>query len=454
MPHVAPEHSTGDAALRYDFVMERLLLLVTTRSYRAGAFLDAARRLGIPVVVGTDRPQALEGLNPDGHLTLDFGDPDRASRDILAYAARRPIGAVIAADDDGVSLAAAAAEALSLPHHPPRGVEASRNKLATRMRLEQAGLPVPPFASVSTSDPALPLADAILSSPPRSIGAAHLPDDLRYPCVLKPLDLAASRGVIRADDPAEFVAAFDRVAAILGAESSHAGGDTAPRLLIEGYLEGREIAVEGLMSGGALHVLAIFDKPDPLVGPYFEETIYVTPSRHDPAVLDDAVESTRRATLALGLAHGPIHAELRLTPDGPRVLEIAPRSIGGLCSRALRFGSGVSLEEVILGHAYGLDAEPPPRERRAAGVMMIPVPAAGTLRSIDGRESARSIPGIEDVRITVPIGDTLVPWPEGSRYLGFIFARADTPDRVEESLREAHRRLRFEVEPRAVAASV
>jgi len=263
---------------------------------------------------------------------------------------------------------------------------------------------------------------------------------------LKPLHLAASRGVIRANDQAELVAAFARIAALLGRTGPWApGGEEARSILIEGYIPGIEVAVEGLVSAGRLRVLALFDKPDPLEGPYFEETIYVTPSRL-PAPRQQAIAAmAQRAVAALGLSHGPIHAELRLGRDDVWPLEIAPRSIGGLCSRALRFGAGASLEELILRHALRRGADALEREGMAAGVMMIPIPRAGTLRAVGGIQQGLSVPGIEDLRITIPVGQEVVPLPEGNRYLGFLFARADTPDRVEGALREAHRRLTFDI---------
>jgi biotin carboxylase len=294
-----------------------------------------------------------------------------------------------------------------------------------------AGIPSPPFQRFSIEED---------------------PEDaarrVAHPCVLKPLFLAGSRGVIRADDPAQFVAAFERIAAILRRpEVAAQGGDLARLILVEDFIPGVEVALEGLLVNGRLKVLALFDKPDPLDGPFFEETIYVTPSRLPAAAQARLAACTAEAVKAIGLREGPVHAELRLNEHGPWVIEIAPRSIGGLCSRTLRFGEGLSLEEVILRHAMGLEVESLDREDRAAGVMMIPIPHAGILREVRGKEEAEQVPGIEEIRLGIPLGQELVPPPEGTRYLGFIFARGGTPEGVEASLREAHRRLRFLIAP-------
>ena len=411
--------------------MDRLLLLMTTTTYRASAFLEAARRLAVPVVVGSDRDQVLAVANPGGHLTLDFLAPEEASRAIVEFSRRYPIRAVVSADDDGAILGAMAAAALELPHNSVDSVAAARSKHRMRDVLGAAGAPSPRFAVFSIDDD------------PRDIAGR-----VSFPCVVKPLFLAASRGVIRANDPVEFVAAFHRLAAILRRpEVAAQGGPLARQVLVETYIPGVEVAVEGLLSKGKLRVLAIFDKPDPLEGPFFEETIYVTPSRLPASVQQSIVACTAQAVAALGLERGPIHAELRVNDQGPWILEIAPRSIGGLCSRALRFGEGISLEELILRHAMGLEVDSIIRERRAAGVMMIPIPQAGILREVRGQEEAQRVEGIEEIRLTIPVGTEVIPLPEGSRYLGFIFARAETPERVEAALREAHRRLEFIITP-------
>jgi biotin carboxylase len=396
---------------------------MSTRTYRAGAFLDAARRGEVPVTVGSERAQALSPLNPAGHLTLDLGAPASVGT-IAAFAREHPLAAIVAADDDGALLAARASAALDLAHHPEPAVAVALDKRASREAFRAAGCPAP-------ESNAVPL-DADLPT---------LATRLRFPVVVKPLTLSASRGVIRADDPAEFAVAFARAAAIVRAEPA-----APPMLLIESYVPGTEVTIEGLMDHGAFTPLAIFDKPDPLEGPFFEETIYVTPSRLDPAAQEAALAMAGRAARALGLSHGPVHAELRINAKGVWPLEIAPRSIGGLCSRALRFQPDRSLEDVLLEHALGRASEPPVRETAASGVMMLPIPRAGRLQAVRGVEAARAVAHVEDLRITATVGERLVPLPEGARYLGFIFARAKIPAMAEAALREAHRLLEFDIE--------
>jgi biotin carboxylase len=302
---------------------------------------------------------------------------------------------------------------------------ACRDKFLMRVALQRAGIRGPRFERLPlAADPAA--------------AAARAP----YPCVLKPLSLSGSRGVIRADDESGFVEAFRRVAAILARPDARGlGGATDRMVLLESYLPGTEVAVEGLLTHRDLRVLAIFDKPDPLEGPWFEETIYVTPSRRAPEEQRAIEEETARAATALGLTDGPLHAELRVRDGLPTLVEIAPRSIGGLCSRALRFGGGISLEELLLRHAVGLDGAGAPRETTASGVMMIPIPRSGVLEAVRGQDAARAVRGIEDLRLTIPLGAPVEPPPEGARYLGFLFARAETPGGVEAALREAHGRL-------------
>jgi biotin carboxylase len=270
---------------------------------------------------------------------------------------------------------------------------------------------------------------------------------VRFPCVLKPVFLSASRGVIRTNNAAEFVTAFKRIKKLLShPKIASVGGESSRKILAEEYIPGIELALEGLLIRGELSVLALFDKPDPLEGPFFEETIYVTPSRLTERDQKTIADAAARAARAMDLREGPVHVELRLNDRGPWLIEVASRSIGGLCSRMLRFGAGVSLEELILRHALGLPIESLKRENRASGVMMIPVPAGGILTKVNGLGEAGAVSGIEGVRIMIPVGRPVVPLPEGNRYLGFIFARGDAPDRVESSLREAHRRLEFTIE--------
>ena len=372
-------------------------------------------------------------MNPAGHLAVPFHDPERAVPQIVEFAREHPLAAVIAADDDGVELAAIAALRLGLPHHPVDAVRAARNKRSTREQLTSAGLYQPRFVAGHAT----------------GLVPTHA-HRLQFPVVVKPAKLAASQGVIRADDPASLAAAWERTATLLRALHPSAAADSpALDMLVEEFVPGAEVAVEGLMTNGVLRTVAIFEKPDPLDGPYFEETLYLTPPRLLPGTRDRITHEVQRAALAIGLGQGPVHAELRLSLDGPVILEIAPRSIGGLCSRTLTFGDGESLEMLLLRHALGEDVDRIERDSEASGVMMIPIPRAGTLTGVTGEENARSVPAIEDIRITMTPGSDVVPLPEGGRYLGFIFARAKDTDRVERALRAAHEKLTFEITPPA-----
>lgn len=404
----------------------RALLLAPATSYRVGAYLDAARALGLELCIASDSPHAVvpEGR---GGVRVDLGSGDEVVARAIEEAARRPFAGVLATDDATVELASRVAEALGLPHHSPEAARIARRKDLARQALERAGLPVPRFERI----------DVTGERCPRLARAG-------FPCVVKPLALAGSRGVIRADTPAELERAVRRVAVII-AEAR----DPEERrfVLVEDYLPGRELALEGLLSAGELEVLALFAKPDPLEGPFFEETYYVTPAGLEPALEAHVRARVAEACAAYGLRHGPVHAELRLDDDGEAwVLEVAARTIGGDCARLLRFGTGASLETLVLAHAVG---RPLARsaEAGAAGVLMIPTREAGTLRRVEGVLAARRVPYVEDVVIAVREGYELVPLPEGSSYLGFIFARAPTPERVEQALRRAHACLRVVVAP-------
>ncbi len=409
----------------------RILLLLPTRTYRAGAFLKAARQLGIEVVVGSNQAQTLSRYLPAKSLTLNFHKPEQATQKIVEFARKYPFDAVVGVDDDSVLLAAMASAALSLPHNSIESVIATRNKYRMREILARAGVPSPDFWLFSLEDP-----------------PADLAQKVTFPCVVKPVSLSASQGVIRADDEKQFVQAFYRLASILeNPEVRDRLGTAARQVLVEGFISGPEFALEGLLIRGKLKVLALFDKPDPLEGPFFEETLYITPSRFPTSVQEAIATCTAQAAEALGLKEGPVHAELRYNHRGPWIIEIAARSIGGLCSRTLRFGTGLSLEELILRHAIGLEVESFDRERPAAGVMMLPIPHAGILRAVHGKESAAQVEGIEEIVISIPLEQEVQPLPEGSKYLGFIFAHGESPAFVEEALREAYRRLEIVIIP-------
>ncbi len=402
--------------------MTCVLLLLPTETYRAADFLAAARRLDVDVVVGSEHRQAMAGSMGDRAVVVPMGDVDVAVGIIAALHQRRPLDAVLAVDDQGLMVAAAASEHLGMPHNPTDAVAATRDKAALRARLAASSVPQP---------------DHRLVMPGGRISAAAA--EIGYPCVVKPVSRSGSQGVIRVDDGAQAVAAEDRIRSIVGASEP---------LLVERFVPGAEVAVEGLLAGGTLEVLAVFDKPDPLDGPFFEETIYVTPSRQPPLVLAALEATVASAAAALGLREGPVHAELRIGPAGElTVLEIAARSIGGLCARALRFGAGVSLEEVIIRHAVGAGLDGLSRETQASGVMMLPIRSAGVLERVSGLSDALGVDGIVGVEISIPVGRPVIPLPEGDRYLGFVFARGPAPADVELALRRAEASLDVVVRP-------
>lgn len=424
-----------DAAARRAKRQERIVLLLPTETYRASAFLDAAAALGAEVVVATEQTPPLATQMEDRLVDVDFDQPEVSAAKVAALAERVPVDAVIGVDDQGVLTAAHASELLGLAHNPPDAVAATRNKVEMRAVLESWAVPQPGFRVAG------PGADV-----------ASLALEVGLPCVVKPVSLAASTGVIRADTAHEAAMVAERVRGIL-IKHDRAGDEP---LLVEQFVSGAEVSLEGLLRNGELEVLALFDKPDPLDGPYFEETIYVTPSRLSDAQQAAVAATTAAGCRALGLCEGPVHAELRvggvstdtevtITTPSVRVLEVSARSIGGLCSRVLRFGAGISLEEVILRHALGRDTSQLARSSGAAGVMMLPIPRSGILVDVGGIEAAGAVEGITGVEITARPGRLIEALPEGGRYLGFLFARGNTPSMVEASLREAHASLEINI---------
>jgi biotin carboxylase len=406
--------------------VKRILIVAATTGYQTRMFADAARRLGFEAVLATDRCHVLEDPWGDRAIPVRFDDPYSASE---AIAQAGPFDGIIAVADRPTLVAALAAERLALPYNSPGSVEAARNKFFARQRFEAAGLPVPRFFRVPLGqDPA----EAASRAP--------------YPCVLKPLGLSASRGVIRANDPVEFLAAFRRIEALLARPDIRMMRDEQNRYIqVESFVEGREYAIEGVLTDGRLQTLAVFEKPDPLDGPFFEETIYITPARADPVPL---IAATGIAVRALGLTRGPIHAELRYGGGGAAwVLEVAARPIGGLCATSLRFEGGITLQELLLRHAAGEDVSRIRLEQGASGVMMIPIDREGIYEGVEGLETARATLGVTTIEITAKVGHALEPLPEGATYLGFIFARGESAEAVERSLRTAHARLRFQIAP-------
>lgn len=412
---------------------KRLLILASKLGYQTRGFADAADKLGVEVRFGTDRCHQLDDPWGDGALPLHFERPQDAAEEIARAMHDDPTDAILALGDRPTPTAAYACKLLGIPGNPPSAVEVCRNKLRQREVLEAAGVRVPTFFSVALTD-----------------DLAQVMPRVKFPCVAKPLSLAASQGVIRANNPDEFKRAVNRIQLLLTSPEVQVLREPAlDRLLVETYIPGREVAIEGLISEGSVRVLAIFDKPDSLEGPYFEETIYVTPSRL-PADVQVALEDcTVKTVRALGLTTGPLHAEFRVNDAGPWVLEAAPRPIGGLCSQALRFGpERTSLEELLVRQALGLGGDELPREQAASGVMMIPVPRSGIFEGVDGLEEAEEVHGIDEIRITARLRDYVAAWPEGSSYLGFIFAHGESPAAAEATLRTAHSELQFKFSPR------
>jgi biotin carboxylase len=465
--------------------MPRVLILSTTTGYQLRSFGDAAGELGIDLVFATDRCHSLEDPWRDGAIAVRFHEEDASIAAVTTAARERPIDGVLAVGDRPVVLAARVASALGLPGNAPDAALASAHKRLTRERLGRAGLPVPWVLAASLDE-----------------GVERLIASVRYPAVIKPVALSGSRGVIRVDTPLDLGAAYQRLVRLMSRPEIRAQrSGTEREVLIEGFIPGAEYAVEGVLTRGGLHALALFEKPDPLDGPFFEETIYVTRDFRPTTACDGStiaksrdaphnrgrvggtehavrtresvsaggwtddraqriLEAVERAARALGLSHGPVHAECRVNPHGVYVLEVAGRPIGGLCSRVLRFTTrrdgpsslpgpahGWSLEHVLLRHAIGEDISAFERENLAAAVMMIPIPRRGVLKSVRGEDQARSVRFVEDVRITAKSDQLLEPLPEAGSYLGFVFARAPHATDAEAAVRMAHRALTFVIDP-------
>ena len=417
---------------------KRLLLFTAKLGYQTRNFESAARKLGVRLVYVTDRCHQLEDPWGDQAIPVHFESPENAAYAVMEALRGEKVAGVLALGDRPAAAAAYAARGLGIEHNHPAAVEACRSKLRMREVFRDAGLRVPWFRSFPVT----------LTPEPSLAGVC-------FPCVLKPLSLSASQGVMRANDREEFLAAASRLRRLL--ESAEIRATREPNLdqvLVESYIPGREVAVEGLLTDGALRTLAIFDKPDPLEGPYFEETIYVTPSRLPESARAQVEKCAKDASRVLGLIQGPIHAEFRINEEGVWPIEIAPRPIGGLCATALRFcvnddnNREIGLEELLLRHALKLPGSHAPRETQASGVLMIPVPQSGILESVSGVEAARATHRITELIITARLQDYIAAWPEGSSYLGFLFARGNSPEEVESAIREAHKKLNFRITPR------
>lgn len=403
----------------------RVLLIAPRDSYRIAPYIAAAHKLNVDLLVASEGRHCLAGLDAPG-LQIDLNNIPATLREISGAAQDRPFAGVIGSDDNSAELAVQAGIELKLPHNPLAAVRCARRKDLARAQLAAAGVPIPQHWRIDLRQTLAPQLETIV-----------------YPCVVKPVAMSASRGVIRADNPEQLRRAIARIQAMLATEPV---GEERELFLVEEFIPGEEVAVEGLLSAGQLEILAIFDKPEPLNGPYFEESYYITPSRHATEIQTQIGACVAQACAAYGLREGPIHAECRINDRGVWILEVAARTIGGLCGRLLRFGTGYGLEELVLMHTLGRR----PNARAvagAAGVLMIPIPQAGILRRVEGLMAARQVPYIEEVIIDVREGYELVPLPEGASYLGFIFAHAPTPQAAEAALRRAHACLNIVVAP-------
>lgn len=429
-PLSSPAHKANNTA-------KRLLLFTAKLGYQTRSFEDAARKLGVQLVYVTDRCGRLEDPWGDHAIPVHFESPEKAAHAVIEAERGQEVSGVLALGDRPAAAAAYTARGLGIDYNHPAAVEACRSKLRTREVFRDAGLRVPWFRS-------FPVAPA---PEPSLVGVS-------FPCVLKPLSLSASQGVMRANNREEFLAAVARLRRLLDSAEIRATREAnLGQMIVEGYIPGREVAVEGVLTDGVLRILAIFDKPDPLEGPYFEESIYVTPSRLSESTQTQIEKCVKGAVRALGLTHGPVHAEFRINDEGVWPIEVAARPIGGLCARALRFQTndaheGFGLEELLLRHALKLPGSDGPRETQASGVMMIPIPESGILESVSGVEAARATHRITELIITARLRDYIAAWPEGSSYLGFLFARGNTPEEVEQAIREAHKKLKFRIAPR------
>lgn len=408
--------------------IKRCLLIAPKHSYRIAAYLRAARELGVELVIASDGKDSLVQELAAG-IHIDFDDAPSSLQTICAFARQSPLDAILPSDDRSVPLSAAVAAQLHLPHNSNTTAETSRRKDLSRQCLRAHGLNIPEHQRMALKD---------------LLQQTDLPK-VAAPWVLKPLSLSASSGVIRVDRPQDLAMAARQIDDLVNRLSDT---EESTHVLVEHYIDGDEVAVEALMGRDGLRVLAIFDKPDPLCGPYFEETLYVTPSRHSPQRLANVLQQLERAVHALGIRIGPIHAEFRLDKqDRAWILEIATRSIGGDCARSLEYIHGHSLESMIIANALQLPLAPRHQTFNAAGVMMIPTPRPGVLRRVEGIMAAQQTPGIEAVELAVREGHELMVLPQASSYLGFIFARGDTADVVETALRQAHAKLNIVVAP-------
>lgn len=404
---------------------EQVILVVPPHSYRTEAYLSSAQKLGLEVLCAMDPSYGVPD-EVENYFPIAIDQPAHSAAALVDYAQTAPIRAVVSIDDGGGEIAALTSEALGLPYNPIHAIEAANNKHFMRVLLDRANVSSPQYSL-----------HRICENP------FQISQTLRYPVVLKPLYLSGSRGVIRADDAREFIAAFGRVSRLLMEPGT---GPDPKSLLIEQYIPGFEVSLEGVLADNKLLVLGVYDKPDPLEGPYFEETMFITPSRLPHDVQQKIVKCAEQALEAVGLRVGPVQVEIRVNDQGPWIVELAARTMGGHCSRALPFKGALTLEELVLSQAAGLDITQFTPAPGAHGVMMIPIPGEGIYRGVRGVNDAEKVPGISGVMITIPVDSMVRPLPEGDKYVGFIFANGDTPDTVEKALRDAHSRLEFNLD--------
>lgn len=405
----------------------RVLIIAPHGSYRTSAFIQAAKQHQCDVLIASQGEHSIVSEYAQG-IQIDLKDHDRAVATILEVASSQAFAGVIGTDDSTTEIATRVASLLGLAHNPLESIRLTSRKDLARLRLAEHDVNTPMFRLLDLRQSLIPQSEGVI-----------------YPCVVKPVGLSASRGVIRVNDFAELQQAVGRIENILEGEGP-LEAEVRSTLLLEQFIPGQEVAVEGMLYNGELEILAIFDKPDPMHGPFFEETYYLTPSCHSESVQLEIQQQIETACRAYGLAEGPVHAECRVNSDGVWLLEIAARTIGGLCGQLLSFGTGFSLEELVLAHARGQRLELQ-RKDEAAGVLMIPIPEAGVLKRIEGLLAAQAVPLIEEVNIQIREGYELVPLPEGGSYLGFIFARGEKVTEVEQALREAHACLKIVTAP-------
>jgi len=415
----------------------RILLIAPHGSYRTFAFLNAAKQKGLDVLIASEGQHSVVSAYSEG-LHINFDEPEKAVKKMLHEASLRAFIAVIATDDSTTELASIVSKSLGLAHNDPAAVKIAKRKDLARLCLQSANVNIPNFIIIDIQKNITEQISSVV-----------------FPVVVKPIGLSGSLGVIRANNDSELVIACKRIEKIIRLDKKLTA-ENYSYLLVEEFITGDEIAIEGMLVNKVFRLLSIFDKPDPLNGPYFEETYYITPSKLNSQQQTELIKTLQSACDAYGLQEGPIHAECRINDNGIWIIEIAARTIGGLCGRLLKFGTGLSLEELVLAHATGeqLPGIDLAQQDSACGVLMIPIPKHGILKRVEGLLAAQKVPLIDDVSIQIQQGYEVTPLPEGSSYLGFIFASGDSTDKVERALRQAYECLNIVIAPLLFKASI